>query len=186
MTGSGRRTTDDGRVEIANMTQHEHGDKHAVHRQLLSRLRQQADDVRRLTSDLDDERMKQRTVPEKWSVHELVCHMWRIQDVFQGRLSSILEADNPTITPYDPEGDAEFERRVQQPGTAVLAGFAAARERFLATADPLTPAQWHRRGAHPEFANFDVHFLVEYFAHHEAHHIYQLFQRRIPFGKVPH
>jgi hypothetical protein len=23
-------------------------------------------------------------------------------------------------------------------------------------------------------------------AHHEAHHIYQLFQRRVPFGKLPH
>lgn len=168
------------------MAEHTHGDKHAVHRQLIARLRQQADDVRRLTSDLDEERIRQRTVPEKWSVHELVCHLWRIQEIFQRRLDSMLEADNPLITPYDPEHDAEFDRLVQQPSSAALSRFAAARERFLATVDPLTPAQWHRPGAHPEFPDFDVHFLVEYFAHHEAHHIYQLFQRRIPLGRVPH
>ena len=51
---------------------------------------------------------------------------------------------------------------------------------------PLTPAEWHRKARHPQFPHYDLHFQVEYMAHHEAHHIYQLFQRRVPFGKLPH
>ena len=31
-----------------------------------------------------------------------------------------------------------------------------------------------------------IGFGVEYMAHHEAHHIYQMFQRRVVFGKLPH
>jgi hypothetical protein len=40
----------------------------------------------------------------------------------------------------------------------------------------------HRAGRHPEFDHYDVHFQVEYM----AHHIYQMFQRRAPFGQMPH
>ncbi len=168
------------------MAEHGHSDKHAVHRQLIGRLRQQAADVRRLTSDLDEDRLKQRTVPEKWSLHELVCHLWRIQDVFDGRLKAMLSTDNPSITSYDPDRDGEFGGLVAQPASKALGEFHASRERFVEALEALTPAEWHRPGKHPEFKAFDVHFLVEYMAHHEAHHIYQMFQRRIPFGKVPH
>jgi uncharacterized protein (TIGR03083 family) len=171
------------------VTEHRHEgtrDKHAVHRQLIVRLREQADDVRRLTSDLSEDQMRRRTVPEKWSVHELVCHLWRIQNVFQGRLDAMIEADTPAIASYNPDNDPEFGRMVEETPAAAVANFLAARERFVDALEPLTPSAWHRRGAHPEFPNFDVHFLVEYFAHHEAHHLYQMFQRRIPFGKVPH
>ena len=52
--------------------------------------------------------------------------------------------------------------------------------------DGLTPSEWHRKAKHPQFPHYDLHFQVEYMAHHEAHHIYQLFQRRVPFGKLPH
>jgi hypothetical protein len=31
-----------------------------------------------------------------------------------------------------------------------------------------------------------VHFCVEYLTHHEAHHLYQMFQRRAPLGVIPH
>lgn len=61
-------------------------DKHATHQQLILRLRQQADDVRRLTSDLDETQLATRTVPEKWSVKELVCHLLRIYQLYQRRV----------------------------------------------------------------------------------------------------
>ena len=32
----------------------------------------------------------------------------------------------------------------------------------------------------PQYGGYDVHFCVEYLAHHEAHHIYQMLQRRSP------
>ncbi len=55
-----------------------HHDKHAVHGGITARLRQQADDVRRLTSRLDEEQLAARTVAGKWSLKELTCHVWRV------------------------------------------------------------------------------------------------------------
>ena len=161
-------------------------DKHAAHLALLERLARQAEDVRRLTSGLDDTQLATRTIPEKWSLLELVCHMWRVQQVFEGRLQAMLDQDEPALPAYSPENDAEFERMAARPASEVRADFLRARDHFNARLKELSPAEWHRRGRHPTYPHYDVHFLVEYLAHHEAHHIYQLLERRAPLGPLPH
>jgi len=161
-------------------------DKHQAHHNLVARLRQEAADVERLASGLDDATMARRVIEGKWSLHELVCHLWRVQDVFEGRVDAMLTQDNPAITVYDPDNDTEFGKVTAQPASQALSGFLAARSRFAERLEKLTPAEWHRQGRHPEYPSYDVHFQMEYMAHHEAHHIYQMYQRRAALGKIPH
>jgi hypothetical protein len=163
-----------------------HSDKHEAHRRLIARLRQQAEDVRRIAAGLEDAALAKRTVPDKWSLNELVCHLDRVQQIFDGRIQVVLAQENPAIARYDPDGDTEFEKMVARPAKDSLAAFLQSRELFAARLEKLSPAEWHRPGRHPEFPHFDVHFQVEYMGHHEAHHIYQMFQRRMPLGKMPH
>lgn len=155
-----------------------HADKHEAHRQLVARLRQQAGDVRRLTSGLEEAPLARRLKPEQWSLQELVCHLWRVQQIFEERIDRMLTEESPAITTYNPEGDAEFGALVAQPAAVSLAGFLEARTRLAERLETLTPADWHRPGRHPDFPHYDVHFQVEYMVHHEAHHIYQMYQRR--------
>jgi hypothetical protein len=168
------------------VTESSHRDKHEAHRRLVARLRQLAEDVGRLASGLGEHSLARRIIPDKWSLKELVCHLWRVQQVFEARVEAVLTSDNPSILKYDPEGDVEFEKMVTRPAAELLASFASDRGRFLTRLEKLSPAEWHRSGRHPEFGQYDVHFQVEYMAHHEAHHVYQMFQRRIPLGKLPH
>lgn len=160
--------------------------KHDAHGELVARFKRQADEIRRLTSGLDDASLSRRTAAEKWSLKELVCHLWRVQQVFEERVDAMLRKDNPEIAPYEPDGDEEFDRMAALPGPDLTAGFFASRDELVARLHRLSPADWHRKGRHPEFPNYDIHFQLEYMAHHEAHHIYQIFQRRAPLGKLPH
>ena len=161
-------------------------DKDKVHSRVIARLKEQAEDIRRLASGLGEELLAKRTVPDKWSLKELLCHLTRIQQVFEGRVEAMLARDNPAIASYEPEGDPEFDRMAARPTEQTLAEFTAGRDRLAARLKKLRPPDWHRPGTHPEFPHYDVHFAVEYMAHHEAHHIYQIYQRRSPFGPVPH
>ena len=165
---------------------HAHSDKHEAHKKLIARLRHQAEDVRRIAAGLDETALAKRTVAGKWSLKELVCHLLRVQQVFDGRIQAVLAQENPAIARYDPDGDAEFEKLVARPAEDSLAAFFQNREQFTQRLEELSPAEWHRPGRHPEFPHFDVHFQAEYMGHHEAHHIYQMFQRRMPLGKMPH
>jgi hypothetical protein len=167
---------------------HEHakGDKHAVHLALVQRLRAQAAEIQRLTAGLDETALATRSVPDKWSMKELICHFRRMEEIFRDRFARML-AEETTIVPYEnPDGDDLFVALTRRPAAEVLDEFLQEREALCRTLDGLTPADWHRKAKHPQFPHYDVHFQVEYMAHHEAHHIYQLFQRRVPFGKLPH
>ena len=167
---------------------HHHGspDKHAVHLALVQRLRAQAAEVKRLAAGLDESALSTHSVPGKWSMQELICHLRRMESIFGDRFSRML-TEETTIVPYDnPDGDEEFLALTRRPAADVLAEYLSEREALCRKLEGLTPAEWHRKATHPQFAHFDVHFQAEYMAHHEAHHIYQLFQRRVPFGKLPH
>jgi hypothetical protein len=169
------------------MASHDHHhDKHAVHLALVERLRRQAGEVRRLTSGLPETALATRTVPEKWSMKELVCHFRRMEEIFADRFQRTL-TEETTIVPYDnPDADPRFVELTKVPTEEVLADYLREREALCRRLETLSPADWHRKAQHPEFPYYDVHFQAEYMAHHEAHHIYQLFQRRVPLGKLPH
>ena len=163
-----------------------YGDKHAVHLKLVDRLRRQAAEVRRLTKGMDEAALATRTVPGKWSPKELVCHLRRMEQIFGDRFNRLLTEDNPPVVPYSPEGDEAFTALTQQTAEGLLEDYLNEREALCRRLEALSPAEWHRKGRHPEYEHYDVHFQAEYMAHHEAHHIYQLFQRRVLLGKLPH
>ncbi len=166
---------------------HDHRDKHATHLALVQRLRWQATDVGRLIAGVDEAALAARTAPGRWSPKELLCHFRRMESVFGERLHRMLTDDNAVIVPYNnPDADEGFLELTQRPAQQVLSEYLADREALCRRLETLSPAEWHRKAIHPEFPRFDVHFQVEYMAHHEAHHIYQLFQRRVPLGKLPH
>jgi hypothetical protein len=165
---------------------HAKGDKHAVHLALVQRLRTQAAEIQRLTAGLDESALATRTVPDKWSMKELICHFRRMEEIFSDRFARML-AEETTIVPYEnPDADDAFIALTKRPAAEVLDEFLREREALCRILDGLTPAEWHRKAKHPQFPHYDLHFQVEYMAHHEAHHIYQLFQRRVPLGKLPH
>jgi len=101
----------------------------------------------------------------------------RVQQVFEGRLDALLTQENPTIVGYEPQQDPEFEAITRKSSAELLAWFEETRGRILARLERLSKAQWHRPGRHAEYPAYDVHFCAEYMGHHEAHHIFQMFER---------
>jgi uncharacterized protein (TIGR03083 family) len=150
-----------------------------LHARLAARLREQAGDIRHLVSGLDEEALAKRPLPEKWSLKELIAHLWRIQEVFEARIAAMLTQTKPVLASYEPGADLEFEQKLRNTCEELLAGFLGDREELAALLDSLSPGDWRHRGVHPEYSHYDVQFAVEYLAHHEAHHLYQMFQRRV-------
>jgi hypothetical protein len=151
---------------------------------LLDRLRLQAADLHRLTDGLHENLLVKRVVADRWSLKELVCHIRRVQQVLvHDRLEVVLTRDNPELVAYQPETDPRFLEMVERPTDETIMGYLEERQALIARLESLTPEQWRRPGRHPVFAQSDVCTLVEYLVHHEAHHVYQMFQRRALIGR---
>src|SRR5688572_29457520 len=100
---------------------HHHEGKHAVHLALVARLRAQAAEVERLTTGLDESALAKRTIPDKWSLKELVCHFRRMETIFADRFNRMLTAD-AIIVPYDdPDADPVFVALTKRPTAEVIA-----------------------------------------------------------------
>ncbi len=168
------------------MAEGAHHAKEDAHRRLIETLGVQAGDVERLTRGLDEESLARRLEEKQWSLKELVCHLWRVQQVFIGRIEAMLREDGPEIVSYEPSEDAEFEALAAQPAWVLLAEYLSDRRRLAGKLEGLSPADWHRPGRHVEFPHYDIHFSVEYMLSHEAHHLYQMLVRRSQFGPIPH
>ncbi len=156
-----------------------------THRRLLQRLRDNMEEVRRLTAEPDEAALNKRTVPDKWSLKELIAHLYRVQQVFEQRIVAMLTEENPTVTVYDPDQDGEFQELLRRPAKDLIVALQSNRELLLAQLEMLDAAEWHRKGRHPEYSGYDVHFQVDYMVHHEAHHLYQMYQRRLALGPLP-
>jgi hypothetical protein len=138
-----------------------------------------------MTGDLDDAALERRVDPGKWSLKELVCHIWRVQQLFEQRIDRMLESDVPTFASYAPEDDPDFEPLVASyRAPQAVQAFVVDRVRFATKLEQLSPVGWRRQGRHPTFGTFDIDFLIEYMVHHEAHHVYQMLMRRIPFVRL--
>lgn len=160
-------------------------DKHAAHARVIERLKTSAEEVRRLCRDLDETAASTRTVADKWSVKEILAHMARVQQIFEQRLDAILAKEGAPITSYEPSADPDFPAIAKKPADELWKWYEDTRNRIVGKLEKLSPADWHRKGSHPEYPVYDVHFAMEYLAHHEAHHAYQMFTRR-PAGRTPH
>ncbi len=134
--------------------------------------------MRRLCAELDEATISRRVKPEKWSVKEVLAHIGRVQQVFEGRLEALLTKENPTIVGYEPEGDPEFEAIAKKSAAELLKWYEETRGRIVARLEKLSKDDWHRPGRHAEYPAYDVHFCMEYMGHHEAHHMFQMFERR--------
>src|SRR5262245_32312116 len=147
--------------------------KREAHRRLVEKLEAQGEEIRRLCTGLEEDAIARRPKPETWSVKEVLAHIARMQEIFEGRLEALLTQENPPIVSYSPEKDADFPEVAAKPSAELLKLFGDGRARILARLIALEPADWHRPGAHAEYPSYDVHFCMEYMGHHEAHHIFQ-------------
>src|SRR5262245_7393500 len=160
--------------------------KQEAHRRVVEKLEAQGAEIRRLCTGLEEEAIAKRPQADKWSVKEVLAHIARIQEIFEGRLESLLTQEKPPIVSYAPERDPDFEAVAAKSSAELLKLFEAGRGRIVARLIAISLEDWHRPGSHPDYPAYDVHFCMEYMAHHEAHHIYQMFERRAAFAPTAH
>ena len=67
-----------------------HGDKHAVHLALISGCARRRRRSRGLVAGVDEAALAARSVPDKWSMKELICHFKRMETIFSERFRRML------------------------------------------------------------------------------------------------
>ena len=153
------------------------------------RLTDQLETSGRILADLltgvDDGEARWKPAPERWSILEVLVHLWdeEKQD-FRRRLGLTLEDPKREWPPIDPEGWARERRYNERDVPEALDGFRRERTASVAWLRSLREPDWSRSHEHPALGLLRAGDLLAAWAAHDYCHIRQISNLRLEYLEV--
>jgi uncharacterized damage-inducible protein DinB len=175
-----------GRPEAGEFASYAKGDLDAVPGDdAIEALRSTARETVALLASLDDERVAGRTyAPGKWTVKQIVGHLVDDERIFAYRALCIARGDTRPLPGFDENeymAAVDFESRTL---TSLVEEFRIVRAATIALLEPLSAAEWQRRGSVNGY-EASVRGLAFHIAGHELHHLRILRERYLGSGAAP-
>ena len=102
-----------------------------------------------LLNGLDEETLRWRPIPNKWSIKEIMCHLRDMErEAYLGRYTRILTEANPSLPNVDQDRIAFETDYINQDMNAALAEFKNLRSQTVRTLDGAPVEAWSRGGTH--------------------------------------
>jgi hypothetical protein len=116
---------------------------------MLWNLKSLPNELGDLLTELDEETLRWRPVPNKWSIKEIMCHLRDMEsDAYLARYQRILAEDNPVLPNVDQERLAIERDYMNQSAMGALAEFKALRASTIQTLESTPAESWSRSGVH--------------------------------------
>ncbi len=128
---------------------------------LLSNLRSLPNELDDLFWGLDEDTLRWRPIPHKWSVKEIMCHLRDMERLaYLARYRRILTEDNPLLVSVDQNQIAIENDYINQDAKAALEEFKGLRGETIRTLEGAPPESWSRGGTHSTDGPMTVEQLV--------------------------
>jgi uncharacterized damage-inducible protein DinB len=131
---------------------------------------------------MSDEQLRARPIPDKWSTHEVLCHLADFEPIFATRLKSIVCFDRPALPGYDENAFFQrlaYDARDPHEELALIQASRASMTRILRT---LSQADFQRVGVHSELGEVTLEKLLGYATRHLPHHTQFVLEKRKALG----
>lgn len=108
-----------------------------------------------------------------WTARQVVHHLADSETRAYLRLRQLIAEDNPVVAAYD---EAEYARRLHydRPIDSSVAVVHAVRAASLELLRRLAPADFDRRGQHPEHSSYSIRTWLEIYSDHPQEHADQM------------
>lgn len=116
---------------------------------LLWNLRSLPNELQDLIGDLDEDTLRWRPIPDKWSIKEIMCHLRDMErEAYLARYQRMLGEDNPFMPNVDQNRIAYEGDYINQDSRAALAEFKRLRAETIHTLEAASAENWSRGGIH--------------------------------------
>ena len=128
---------------------------------ILANLKSLPNELEDLLKDLDEETLRWRPIPNKWSVKEIMCHLRDMERLaYLGRYRKMLSEDNPQLPSVDQDRLAIESDYINQDARAALEEFKRLRWETIQTLERAPIDAWSRSGTHSTDGPMSVEQLV--------------------------
>ena len=128
---------------------------------LLSNLKSLPNELDDLLKDLDEDTVRWRPIPNKWSVKEIMCHLRDMERLaYLPRYRRMLTEENPILPNVDQDRIAIESDYINQNASAALDEFKRLRQETIRTLESAPVEAWSRGGTHETDGPMTVEKLV--------------------------
>jgi hypothetical protein len=118
--------------------------------------------------------VRERPQPTTWSTLEYGAHVRDVLRIFDGRLTLMLEREDPSFANWDQDATALEERYDLQDPVVVSDELVDAAEIVADRFDQVRDEEWDRTGQRSNGSAFTVRTLGQYFLHDVVHHLHDV------------
>lgn len=128
---------------------------------IIWNLRSLPNELDDLLNGLDEETLRWRPIPNKWSFKEIMCHLRDMErEAYLARYTRMLTEENPTLPNVDQDRIAFETDYISQDANAALAEFKKLRAETIRTLDGAPVEAWSRGGTHEADGPMTIEQLV--------------------------
>jgi hypothetical protein len=118
--------------------------------------------------------VRDRPDDHTWSALEYACHVRDVHSIFDGRVRSMLESDDPAFANWDQDATAVDQRYGEQDPIDVAEQLRNAAARVAARYGAVDGPAWDRTGRRSDGAVFTVASIARYHLHDIEHHLHDV------------
>ena len=128
---------------------------------IIWNLKSLPNELEDLLKNQDEETLRWRPIPNKWSIKEIMCHLRDMErEAYLARYRKLFAEDNPTLHNVDQDRIAHESDYINQDTKAALEEFKRLREETIQTLEDAPPEAWARGGNHETDGPMTVESLV--------------------------
>ncbi|MCY7674642.1 DinB family protein [Bacillus safensis] len=141
---------------------------------IITSLQESMSELEKLVKACDDSVLNQSLGEGKWSIKQLVGHLYDTEEVWSERIEQAISDDHTPFQSYDPEIYVKERAYEWYNAEEIKALIKRMKERRNNTLRLLEKDIWEQSGLHPEEGLMTVQILAETIALHEQHHLDQI------------
>jgi hypothetical protein len=129
-----------------------------------------------LLGQIPRSRYTEKRLPDKWTIHEQVCHLVSAQDILIERFRKFEREEKPHISSHDPARDQAEDFYLRMDFEESLARFPMVRKRMVGMLRAFPQSYWSRTGTHDAFDPYNTQLLLNHCISADYSHIFSIEQ----------
>lgn len=129
-----------------------------------------------LLSQIPQNRLKEKRVEDKWSIHEQVCHLVEAQDILIDRFRQFANEENPVIKVYNPPSDRKACHYLDSNMELELNKFPHKRREMVSMLKGFETGYWELTGSHDMFSPYNTQILLTHALNVDYAHLFSIEQ----------
>jgi hypothetical protein len=130
--------------------------------------------IAELVKGVPEAKLRERPLPEKWSITEIIAHLAEDELVTSWRYRQMIESSGCALASFDQDQWSRLGDYRSWKFLDALDMFALLREANLRMLRNLSTDEWDRFGVHAERGRISVRDLARHMAGHDMNHVDQI------------